>query len=116
VLDEGDAMTLHVRPAVLGTTAESFASAAKEIRSQGTALEGSCESVPKVGDVQAALVFGQAHYDWAQTRFEDLAASAEDLVEVSQLLKKSGEAFAAQDQQTRQTINNILSALSGGVA
>jgi len=38
------------------------------------ALEGSCESVPKVGDVQAGLAFGQAHYDWAQTRFEDLVS------------------------------------------
>jgi len=43
------------------------------------ALEGSCESVPKVGDVQAGLAFGQAHYDWAQTRFEDLGASADEL-------------------------------------
>jgi len=53
---------------------------------QVTALEGSCESVPKVGDVQAGLAFGQAHYDWAQTRSADLAASADELVDVSRLL------------------------------
>lgn len=78
---------------------------------QVTALEGSCESVPKVGDVQAGLAFGQAHYDWAQTRFEDLTASAEELVDVAKLLESSAAAFAGQDQRTQQVLNSIVTAL-----
>ncbi len=58
-------MTVHVTPAVLDAAAGEVARAGGELRAQATALEGSCESVPKIGDVQAGLAFGQAHYDWA---------------------------------------------------
>lgn len=109
-------MTVRVTPAELSSTSDAVAASAKKIRAQATTLEGSCESVPKIGDVQAGLVFGQAHYDWAQTRFEDLIASADELVEVAQLLKSSAEAFASQDQATQQAINKILTTLSGGPA
>ena len=79
-------MSVQVTPAVLTATADQVASAGRELRAQATELEGSCESVPKVGDVQAGLAFGQAHYDWAQARSADLAASADELVDVSRLL------------------------------
>jgi len=75
------------------------------------ALEGSCESVPKVGDVQAGLAFGQAHYDWAQTRFEDLGASADELADVARMLKSSADAFTGQDQRTQHALSSIVAAL-----
>jgi len=104
-------MTVRVTPAVLTGVAGEVAGAGRELHAQATALEGSCESVPKVGDVQAGLVFGQAHYDWAQTRFEDLTASADELVQVSTLLKNSAETFTGQDQRTQQVLNSIVAAL-----
>ncbi len=57
------------------------------------------------------MTFGQAHYDWAQTRFEDLIASADELAQVSTLLTRAAEAFAGQDQRTRQVLDGIVSAL-----
>ena len=60
---------------------------------------------------QTGLAFGQAHYDWAQTRFEDLTASAEELVDVAKLLESSAAAFAGQDQRTQQVLNSIVTAL-----
>ena len=104
-------MTVHVTPAVLDAAAGEVARAGGELRAQATALEGRCESVPKVGDVQAGLAFGQAHYDWAQTRFEDLTVSAEELVDVAKLLESSAAAFAGQDQRTQQVLNSIVTAL-----
>lgn len=88
-------MTVQVRPAAL----------------TATALEGSCESVPKVGDVQAGLAFGRAHYDWAQTRFEDLSASADELADVARMLKSSADAFTGQDQRTQHALSSIVAAL-----
>lgn len=104
-------MTVRVTPAVLTAAADQIASVGKELHAQATELEGSCESVPKVGDVQAGLAFGQAHYDWAQTRFEDLTASADELAQVATLLTSSAEAFAGQDQQTQQALSSIAAAL-----
>ncbi len=104
-------MTVQVTPAVLRATAHRIGAASTELRGQATALEGSCEAVPKVGDVQAGLPFGQAHYDWVQTRFEDLMASADELRDVANLLTGAAELFAAQDRRTEQTINGILAAL-----
>ncbi len=105
-------MSVQVTPAVLTATADQVASAGRELRAQATELEGSCESVPKVGDVQAGLAFGQAHYDWTQTRFEDLVASADELAEVSTLLNSAADAFTRQDQRTKQALNTIVSALT----
>ena len=104
-------MTVQVTPAVLTGAADQIAGAGKELHAQVTVLEGVCESVPKVGDVQAGLAFGQAHYDWAQTRFEDLTSSADELTHVSTLLTNATEAFAGQDQRTQQVLSNIVAAL-----
>lgn len=104
-------MTVQVTPAVLTAAAQQIVGAGKELHAQATALEGTCASVPKVGDVQAGLAFGQAHYDWAQTRFEDLTASADELAQVSTLLKGAAAAFAGQDQRTQQVLSTIVAAL-----
>ena len=67
---------LDVVPDALEEAARALVAAAAATEQVGTALEGRCLSQPRVGDVQAAAAFGQAHYDWAQTRFEDLLAAA----------------------------------------
>ncbi len=43
-------MSVQVRPAVLTGAAEQLAGAGRELHAQATALRGSCESVPKVGE------------------------------------------------------------------
>jgi hypothetical protein len=71
-------------------------------------VEGECEAPPKVGDVQATAVYQQAHYDWTQTRFEDLMASEAHLGVLSQKLHAVASNYAETEAQTKQALSTIL--------
>lgn len=74
-------------------------------------IEGECESTPKVGDVQAAAIYQQAHYDWSQTRFEDLMASGAHLDALAKNLRATASTYAHSDAQAAQTLIKILNEL-----
>ncbi len=74
-------------------------------------IEGECESIPKVGDVQAAAVYQQAHYDWSQTRFEDLLASGAHLTALAEKLRATASTYAHSDAQAAQMLIKILDEL-----
>jgi hypothetical protein len=88
---------LDVSSAALDDAARILVSAAAAIEDVGTALEGRCLTQPRVGDVQAAAAFGQAHYDWSQTRFEDLVASAQGLDHDAELLRTTAARYRGTD-------------------
>jgi hypothetical protein len=74
-------------------------------------IEGECESTPKVGDVQAAAVYQQAHYDWSQTRFKDLMASGAHLAALADKLRATASTYAHGDAQAAQMLIKILDEL-----
>lgn len=74
-------------------------------------IEGECESTPKVGNVQAAAVYQQAHYDWSQTRFEDLMASGAHLAALAKNLRATSATYAHSDAQAAQMLIQILDEL-----
>ena len=86
---------------------------AGQVRAAGTLLEGSCLSVPEVGDVQAAAAFGQAHYDWAQTRFEDLEASSTGLATLAAALSGAARAYRSTEDDTAAALDVVLGAAGG---
>ncbi|GAB2910739.1 hypothetical protein GCM10027047_06210 [Rhodococcus aerolatus] len=88
---------LDVTPDALDEAARALVAAAAAVEQVGTSLEGRCLTQPRVGDVQAAAAFGQAHYDWAQTRFEDLVASAEQLDHQADLLRATATRYRGAD-------------------
>lgn len=83
-------------------------------KSQATELEGECESTPKVGDVQAAAVFQQAHYDWTQTRFEDLMESETKLGTAADNLHKTVTKYRNSDDLVAKMLARILCRLDSG--
>lgn len=76
-----------------------------------TKIEGACASPPKVGDVQATAVFQQAHYDWTQTRFEDLMASRANLATLAENLRATAKTYAQSDAQAAEMLFKILDEL-----
>lgn len=55
--------------------------------------------------MQAAAAFGQAHYDWAQTRFEDVVAAAQELDHQSGLLRATATRYRTTDTRGAGGIN-----------
>jgi hypothetical protein len=77
-----------VSPAELTAGAAWADRLAVEFRASGDRLQLGCQAAPKVGNVQAAAAYQQAHFVWAQTRFEDLMAGHAQLTEVAEGLRK----------------------------
>jgi uncharacterized protein YukE len=105
----------HVRPHQLDASATSISAHARAIKAQATKLEGECESTPKVGDVQAAALFQQDHYDWTQTRFEDLIASEEALSTFARNLHATADDFRTTDAQVAEAMGVLLGRLDAPV-
>ncbi|MGH3826030.1 MAG: hypothetical protein ACRDQX_02465 [Pseudonocardiaceae bacterium] len=74
-------------------------------------IEGGCESRPKVGNVQAAAVYQQAHYDWSQTRFEDLMASGAHLAALAKNLRATASTYTHGDAEAERMLIKILDQL-----
>lgn len=88
---------LDVQPDALDAAAGVLAAGAAAVSDLATTLQASCLAPPRVGDVQAAAAFGQAHYDWVQTRFEDLVASADELAHHGQQLAATAQRYRGAD-------------------
>ncbi|GIH03918.1 hypothetical protein Rhe02_19850 [Rhizocola hellebori] len=81
-------MTFEVSPAELTAGAAWADRLAAEFRAIGDRLQLGCQAAPKVGNVQAAAAYQQAHFGWAQTRFEDLMAGHAALTKVADGLRE----------------------------
>lgn len=88
---------LDVAPDALDAAAATLARLAGEVRDAGARLESATLSPPRVGDLPATAVFDQAHYDWTQTRFEDLTASADGLDHLGETLRAAAGRYRNQD-------------------
>ena len=88
---------LDVQPDALDAAAAALARIAGEVRDAGTRLEHATLSPPRVGDLPATAVFDQAHYDWTQTRFEDLTASADGLDHLGGTLHAAAARYRDRD-------------------
>lgn len=105
---------LHVNFDQLDSGVEDLRRVAATTKSQATELEGECESVPRVGDVQAAAVFQQAHYDWTQTRFEDLMESEAKLAAAASRLQVTVADYRENDNLVAERLARILRRLDSG--
>ncbi|GAA3031217.1 hypothetical protein [Actinokineospora globicatena] len=74
-------------------------------------LQGACAAPPRVGDVQATAVYQQAHFDWAQTRFEDLAASETELAGFAAKLRETAATYRGDDTATARALGRIIGGL-----
>ncbi|WP_157619953.1 hypothetical protein [Saccharothrix sp. NRRL B-16348] len=82
---------------VLRSDADDLDRLARETKDLAVKLQGACQAPPKVGDVQAAVVYQQANYDWTQTRFEDLLAAEVEVTEFARRLRATADSYAGID-------------------
>ena len=88
---------LEVDPAALDAAGSVLALLAGRVDAVGRQLETATMSPPNVGDLPATAAFSQAHYDWTQTRFEDLVASAQGFDHLAQTVHAVGVRYANGD-------------------
>lgn len=100
-----------VDPAELDQGAAKIDELATDTGDLAVQIEGACESTPKIGNVQAAAVYQQAHYDWSQTRFEDLVASGAHVAALATNLRATASTYAQCDDQAAQMLIRILDEL-----
>ena len=103
--------SFRVTPAELDQSATGIDQLAAGTGNLAVQLQGACESTPKVGDVQATAVYQQAHYDWTQTRFEDLMAAEAHLAAFADNLRATATAYARSDADAAQLLYGILDEL-----
>jgi uncharacterized protein YukE len=103
--------SFRVIPAELDQGAAKLEELATSVEHLAGEIEGECESTPKVGDVQAAAVYQQAHYDWSQTRFEDLMAACAHLTAAAEKLRATASTYAHSDAHATQMLIKILDEL-----
>ncbi|SES42489.1 hypothetical protein [Actinokineospora terrae] len=84
---------------------------AKRTEELAVRLQGACAAPPQVGDVQATAVYQQAHFDWTQTRFEDLAASEAEVAGFATRLRETAAAYSGDDAATAQALGRIIGGL-----
>lgn len=104
-------LPLEVHLDALDVAAGDLARIGAAVAGVGTQLEAATLSPPRVGDLPATAVFSQAHYDWTQTRFEDLAASTEGLSQLAEALRAAAVRFRAQDESGA---NDLVTAATAG--
>jgi hypothetical protein len=96
---------------VLRSDADDLDRLARETKDLAVKLQGACQAPPKVGDVQAAVVYQQANYDWTQTRFEDLLAAEAEVTEFARKLRATAESYAGVDGETARALTEIIGGL-----
>jgi uncharacterized protein YukE len=103
--------SFRVIPAELNQGAAKIDELATTAGNLANEIEGECESPPKVGNVQAAAVYQQGHYDWSQTRFEDLMASSAHLAALAKNLRVTASTYARCDAEAERMLIKILDEL-----
>lgn len=103
--------SFRVIPAELNQGAAKTDELATTAGDLANAIEGECESTPKVGNVQATAVYQQAYYDWSQTRFEDLMASSTQLAALAKNLRATASTYAHCDAEAERMLIKILDEL-----
>lgn len=91
-------LPLEVHVDALDVAAGELARIAAAVAGVGAQLEAATLSPPRVSDLPATAVLTQAHYDWTQTRFEDLTASTEGLDHLAEALRAAAVLFRAHDE------------------
>ncbi|WP_121392490.1 hypothetical protein [Actinokineospora cianjurensis] len=84
---------------------------AKRTEELAVRLQGACAAPPQVGDVQATAVYQQGHFDWTQTRFEDLVASEVEVAGFARKLRETAAAYSGDDTATARALGRIIGGL-----
>jgi hypothetical protein len=101
----------EVIPAKLDEGDTNLDNLAKQIATLAVRLQGACQAPPKVGDVQATAVYQQGHFDWTQTRFEDLIASETELGKFAAKLRETARTYSGNDAHTAAALRQIIGGL-----
>lgn len=99
--------------AEIGRVGGAIGTLATETGDLAVRLQGGCQAPPRVGDTQATAGYQRAHFDWTQTRFEDLVASERALAGLAGKLRESASTYAGQDDAVTGALAKILTDLDG---